>query len=152
MDKRKSIDTLQLFVTALSNGAFRHLLQSRVLQSQGYGKLAEHFKSHSDEEYSWVEKFMDRILDLGGVPKLEDRKAENIICDPVEFMTKEYEIQRAGVDTLAKCLDEVKDDVTTYDLLKDYYKDEEQDQYDDETELALIKKLGESNWLLTKLS
>lgn len=45
----------------------------------------------------------------------------------------------------------VQDDVTTYDILKDYFKDEEQDLYDDRTELDLIKKLGETNWLLTQL-
>lgn len=151
MDKQKSIDTLQLFVTALSNGAFRHLTQSRVFKSQGYEKLATRFKNHSEEEYGWVEKFMDRILDLGGVLKLEERQSENIVCDPIEYMNKEYEIQKNGVETLAKCLCEVKDDVTTYDLLKDYYKDEEEDQYEDEKELDLIKKLGESNWLLTQL-
>lgn len=151
MDKQKSIDTLQFFVTALSNGAFTHLAQSRILDSQGYTKLAEKFKNHCKEEYEWVEKFMDRILDLGGTLKVEDRQSVNLVYDPIEYMNKEYETQKNGVEYLAKCLCEVKDDVTTYDLLKDYYKDEEQDQYDDETEVDLIKKLGESNWLLTKL-
>ncbi|MCM1022396.1 MAG: hypothetical protein NC343_08535 [Muribaculum sp.] len=55
------------------------------------------------------------------------------------------------VEFLANCMETVKNDVTTYDILKDYYKDEEHDLYDDENELALIKKLGEANWLMTKL-
>lgn len=151
MDKQKSIDTLQFFVTGLSNGAFTHLAQSRVFQSQGYTKLAEKFKTHSEEEYGWVEKFMDRILDLGGILKVEDRKSVDLVCDPIEYINKEYDTQKSGVELLAKCMAEVKDDVTTYDLLKDYYKDEEEDQYEDEKELDLIKRLGETNWLLTKL-
>ena len=151
MDKQKSIDTLQFFVTGLSNGAFRHVMQSRVFASQGYTILAEHFADHAKEEYEWVGKFIDRILDLEGCVKVEAREALKITCDPIEYMSAECDIQRDGVQLLRKCLDTVAGDVTTYDLLKDYYKDEEQDLYDDENELALIKKLGEANWLMTKM-
>ena len=151
MDKQKSIDALQVFVTGLSNGAFRHKVQSRVFASQGYSKLAQHFADHAKEEDEWVEKFIDRILDLDGCVKVEAREEQKVVCDPIEFMNAEYEIQRNGVEYLAKCMETVKDDVTTYDILKDYYKDEEQDLYDDENELALIKRLGEANWLMTKL-
>lgn len=45
----------------------------------------------------------------------------------------------------------MKDGVTTYDILKDYSKDEEQDLYTDQTDIDLIKKLGETNRLLTQL-
>ena len=151
MDKQKIIDALQYLVTELSNGAFTHLAQSRVFKSQGYSKLAQKFADHSKEEYEWVEKFMDRILDLGGCVKVEDRKATNIICDPIEYMKAEYETQRSGVEYLAGCIGNLQEDITTYDLVKDYYKDEEEDQYEDETDLDLIKKLGETNWLLTQL-
>lgn len=151
MDKQKSIETLQFLVTELSNGAFTHLAQSRVLKSQGYSKLAQKFADHSKEEYEWVEKFMDRILDLGGSLKVEDRKATTIICDPIEYMNAECDTQRKGVEMLPDCLAAVQSDLTTYDLLKDYYKDEEQDLYADQTDLELIKKLGETNWLLTQL-
>lgn len=151
MDKQKSIETLQLFVTGLSNGAFRHATQSRVFASQGYSKLAQHLADHAKEENEWVEKFMDRILDLQGCVKVEAREAAKIIADPVEYQNAEIDIQRSGLDVLRKCMEEVKDDVTTYDILKDYFKDEEQDLYDDQNELDLIKKLGEANWLMTKL-
>lgn len=151
MDKQKSMEALQVFVTGLSNGAFRHKAQSRVFASQGYSKLAQHFADHAKEEDEWVEKFMDRILDLGGNVKVEAREELKVTTDPIEFMSTEYDIQRKGVEFLANCMETVKDDVTTYDILKDYYKDEEQDLYDDENELTLIKKLGEANWLMTKL-
>lgn len=151
MDKQKSIEALQFFVTGLSNGAFQHLAQSRVFKSQGYQKLAEHFADHSKEEYGWVEKFMDRILDLGGDLKVEAREAAPIVSEPVEYMKAELDRQTKGLDVLSKCMQTVTDDVTTYDLLKDYFKDEEQDLFDDQNEIDLIKKLGETNWLLTKL-
>lgn len=151
MDKQKSIDALQFFVTGLSNGAFQHMAQSRVFKSQGYNKLAQHFADHAQEEYGWVEKFMDRILDLGGELKVEARPEAPIVCEPVQYMNAEVERQCKGLDILRKCMDTVVEDVTTYDILKDYFKDEEQDLYDDQTMIDLIKKLGETNWLLTQL-
>lgn len=151
MDKQKSIDALQFFVTGLSNGAFQHAVQSRVFKAQGFGKLADKFSDHANEENGWVEKFIDRILDLGGEVKVEAREAAPIVSEPVQYMNAEIERQCKGLEILAKCMDGVKDDVTTYDILKDYFKDEEQDLYDDQTALDLIKKLGETNWLLTQL-
>lgn len=151
MDTKKSIKALQLFVTGLSNGAFQHRVQSRVFKSQGYEKLAKRFSDHADEEYGWVEKFIDRILDLEGEVKVEAREAAAIETEPVQYMKSEIDRQVKGLKILRKCMEEVKDDVTTYDILKDYFKDEEQDLYTDQTDLDLIKKLGESNWLLTQL-
>lgn len=151
MDKQKSITTLQFFVTGLSNGAFQHVMQSRVFKAQGYDKLANKFADHAKEEDEWVEKFIDRILDLGGEIKLEAREAAPIVSEPVQYMNAELDRQCKGLEILSKCMEEVKDDVTTYDILKDYFKDEEQDLYDDQTALDLIKKLGETNWILTQL-
>lgn len=151
MDTQKTIETLQFFVTQLSNGAFQHKLQSRVFSSQGYEKLAKKFSDHSAEEDQWVEKFIDRILDLGGEIKLEARDSAPIVSEPVQYLNAEIDRQCKGLEVLSKCMNDVKDDVTTYDILKDYFKDEEQDLYDDQTALDLIKKLGETNWLLTQL-
>ena len=66
MDKQKSIETLQFFVTGLSEGAFVHKLQGQMFKSQGFTKLGEKYMDHFSEEMGWVEKFVDRILDLGG--------------------------------------------------------------------------------------
>lgn len=151
MDTKKSIEALQFFVTGLSNGAFQHMAQSHVFKSQGYNKLAQKFADHAKEEYDWVEKFMDRILDLGGQIKVEARPEAFIVEEPVIYMNDELKRQCEGLEILRKCMDTVTEDVTTYDILKDYFKDEEQDLYEDQTEVDLIKKLGEVNWLLTKL-
>ncbi|MCM1006218.1 MAG: hypothetical protein NC311_17840 [Muribaculaceae bacterium] len=66
-------------------------------------------------------------------------------------MNVEPEIQRHGLEMLRKCMDTVVEDETTYDIHKEYFKDEEQDLYEDENDVALIKKLGEANWLMTEI-
>lgn len=45
-------------------------------------------------------------------------------------------------------LNNTKDDLTIYDMLKDYYKDEEEDIYQGEQQLELIDCIGEQNWIL----
>ena len=48
-------------------------------------------------------------------------------------------------------MDAVKEDVTTYDILKEYLKDEEQDMYWSEQQLSLIDMIGLQNWLVKQL-
>ncbi len=151
MDKNKSIETLQFLATALSNGAFVHKVQGQMLKSAGFTKLGEKYTGHYDEEMDWVTKFIDRILDLGGEVKVEDRAATQLVADPVAYVKCDLQRQTEGLELLRKCLAEVQDDPTTYDILKEYLKDEEEDLYWSENAVELIAKLGEQNWLLTQL-
>lgn len=151
MDKENSIKTLQFFTTGLSNGAFVHKVQGQMLKSAGFTKLGEKYINHYDEEMDWVTKFIDRILDLGGEVKVEDRPAATLVADPVEYVKCDLKRQNEGLEVLRKCLAEVHEDPTTYDSLKAYLKDEEDDLYWSENAVELIEKLGEQNWLLTQL-
>lgn len=151
MDKQKSIEALQFFTTGLSNGAFVHKVQGQMFKSAGFTKLGEKYTGHYDEEMGWVTKFIDRILDLGGEVKVEDRPAATLVADPVEYVKCDLKRQTEGLEVLRKCLAGVQDDPTTYDILKEYLKDEEEDLYWSENAVELIEKLGEQNWLLTQL-
>ena len=51
----------------------------------------------------------------------------------------------------ASVLPEYRTTPATYDILKEYLKDEEEDLYWSETTVELIEKLGEQHWLLTQL-
>ena len=74
MSKEKIIADLQVIVTDLAQQADGHLIQSRVFAAKGFSKLAEKYAEHATEERSYVEKCIDRILDLGGKVKLEAKK------------------------------------------------------------------------------
>lgn len=151
MDKNKSIETLQFFTTGLSNGAFVHKVQGQMMKSAGFSKLGEKYIGHYDEEMGWVSKFIDRILDLGGEVKVEGRPAATLVADPVEYVKCDLKRQIEGLEILRKCLAETHDDPTTYDILKEYLKDEEEDLYWSENAIEMIAKLGEQNWLITQL-
>lgn len=148
MDKDKSIKVLQFFVTGLSNGAFTHKVEGQIIKSAGYDKLGDKYVSHYNEEMEWVTKFIDRILDLGGAVKVEQRPEMALVYDPVEYVKCDLKRQTEGIEVLRNCMETVKNDPTTYDILKEYLKDEEDDLYWSENAVEMIKKLGESNWLM----
>ncbi len=151
MDKKNSIEALQFFVTGLSRGAFVHYVQGKIFNSQGLTKLGEKYIGHYTEEMGWVEKFIDRIIDLGGEVKVEDNKGDQLVCDPVEYIKVDLAIQEKGVELLRKCMETLTGDPTTYDILKEYLKDEEEDLYWSQGALELIEKIGVQNWLVKQL-
>ena len=151
MDKQKSIEALQFFVTGLSEGAFVHKVQGQIFKAQGFTKLGEKYIGHYTEEMEWVEKFIDRILDLGGEVKVEKHEARPLCYDPVEYIKEDLKIQEPGVELLRKCMATVCEDPTTYDMLKAYLLDEEEDQYWSEEQLELIEKIGYQNWLMKQM-
>ncbi|MBQ9312865.1 MAG: hypothetical protein IJ213_07465 [Bacteroidales bacterium] len=151
MEKAKTIQTLQFFVTNLSNQAFAHKLQGKIFSSQGFEKLGEKYTSHYEEEMGWVDKFIDRILDLGGEIKQEARMEVKMENEPCEYVKSELQISIDGIELLRKCMAEACEDVTTYDILKEYLKDEEEDMYWSEQQLDLINKIGYQNWLIKQM-
>ena len=151
METKKSIEALQFFVTHLAEGAIVHKQQGMIFKSQGFTKLGQKYIDHFGEEMGWVEKFTERILDLGAEVKFEGMKSRDLINDPIEYVKADLAIQGPGVELLMKCMADLKDDPTTYDLLKAYLADEEEDLYWSQEALELIEKIGVQNWLVKQL-
>ena len=151
MDKKKTIEALQFFVTGLTEGALVHKLQGQLFKSQGFEKLGDKYVNHFTEEMGWVEKFVDRILDLGGDVKFDGAKARDLVADPVDYIKADLAIQENGVEILYKCMAELREDPTTYDIMKAYLADEEEDLYWSQGQLELIEKVGTQNWFFMQL-
>lgn len=151
MDAKKSIEALQFLVTGLSNGAFAHFVQGKHFESMGFAKLGKKYIEHYTEEMEWVEKFITRIADLGGEVKIEDQKGREVVKDPVDYIHVDLAIQEQGVPLLYKCMAELKDDPTTYDILKAYLLDEEGDLYWSREQVEMIELIGRQNWLMRQI-
>ncbi len=151
MDKQNSLKALQLFATGLSEGAYVHKLQGQLFKSQGLTKLGDKYINHFSEEMGWVEKFVERILDLGGEIKFEGMKERALISDPIAYIKADLQIQEAGVELLYNCMETLINDPTTYEIMKAYLKDEEEDLYWSQNALELIGKIGQQNWFFTQV-
>ena len=151
MDKQKSIEALQFFATGLTEGALVHKLQGQIFKAQGFGKLGQKYVDHFNEEMTWVEKFVERILDLGGEIKFDGAKSRELIQNPSEYIKADLDIQKAGVDLLYKCSETLVNDPTTYEIMVGYLKDEEEDLYWSQGALDMIECIGTQNWLFTQV-
>ena len=151
MNTQLSIQILQAYATGLNAQSFQHKVQSKVFKSQGLTKLAEKYADHSSEEAEWVDKFIDRIIDLGGEAKVEAAPEQKVYKDAEEFLKADLEVSVREVPALGKVALSVAEDMTTFDLLKAYYQDEEEDMYWMQGQLELIKVIGKQNWLIKQL-
>ncbi len=93
MDAKKSIEALQFFATGLTEGALVHKLQGQIFKAQGFAKLGEKYINHFNEEMGWVEKFYDRIMDLGGEVKFEGAKSLGLVSNFSEYIMADLDIQ-----------------------------------------------------------
>ena len=151
MDKQKSIQALQAYATGLAAQSLQHKVESKIFTAQGYSKLGEKYAEHAEEEMGWVDKFIDRIIDLGGSPKVEAAPAMPTFDDPVEYIKADLEVSVREVPILMELTTSLSDDFKTYDIMRDYALDEEEDMYWSEQQLELIEKIGLQNWLVKQL-
>ncbi len=149
--REQIIAGLQAIVTDLAQQADGHAIQSKIFASQGFSKLADKYAEHAAEERGYVDQCIDRILDLGGDVKNENKKEAPTYKDPIEWIKYDLQVSKDGLAALKNLTDCAVDDYATYDILKAYYKDEEEDLYWAEQQLELIEKIGQTNWYMTIL-
>ena len=100
---------------------------------------------------AWVDQFIERILDLGGTPQVENAPAMSVTTDPVEYIKADLAVSHEQVPILQQVVLSLQDDFKTYDILRAYALDEEEDMLWSETQLDIIGKIGLQNWLVKQL-
>lgn len=148
MDFKVTLEVSQMIVNELAGSAFVHKMQGQLFKSQGFTKLGEKYMGHYTEEMAWVEKYTDRMLDLGCTPQVKVCNETTLIEDPKAYIEADTKLQREGVEALYKMMPTLAADPTTYDLTKAYLADEEEDLYWDEEQMDMIEKIGYQNWLM----
>ena len=151
MDFNTSLQTLQLIANELTEGAYVHKMQGLLFKSQGFEKLGQKYLDHYTEEMGWVEQCVNRMLDLGCMPHVNIKKETELINDAQAYIEEDLRIQRDGVEKLYQILTYLTADPTTYDIVKAYLADEEEDLYWSEEQLELIAQIGKQNWLTKQM-
>lgn len=146
MANAKVLEGLQTIVTDLAQQADGHELQARVFAAKGLTKLAEKYSDHASEERGYVTKCADRLLDLGCEVKNGAKKEAPIFKDAIEFIKYDLQVSKDGLAWLAGIVEAARDDLTTFGILADYYKDEETDMYEAEQLLEKCELIGKENW------
>ena len=74
-----------------------------------------------------------------------------VFTDPVEYIKSDLAVSHEQVPILMQLVLSLQDDFKTYDILRAYALDEEEDMFWSETQLDLIEKIGLQNWLVKQL-
>ena len=150
-ENEKLLEGLQKIVTELAQQEDCHFIQSRIFKAQGLTKLADKYLEHANEEREYIEKCIDRLLDFGCDVKNGTKQESPTYKDAVEWIKYDFQVSKDGLNWLKELVVLAKDDLKTYDMLKEYYIDEEEDMYWAEQQLELIEKIGLTNWYATLL-
>jgi len=131
----------------------QYFLHSRMFANWGYRELAEHEYRESIDEMKHADRLIERILFLEGLPNLQHLGKLLIGESPQEALRCDLALERAAHPDLkaavAHC--EKVGDYVSRELFESILESEEEHIDWLETQLGLIERLGEVNYLQTKL-
>lgn len=131
----------------------QYFLHAKMLKNWGLHELAKHEYEESIDEMKHADKLAERILFLDGLPNFQllgklrigENPRELLECD----LALEYEALPLLREAIAYC--ETAGDYVSRQLLADILESEEEHIDWIETQLSVIDRIGEPNYLLTKL-
>ena len=131
----------------------QYFLHSKMFKDWGLTELAEHEYSESIDEMRHADALVERILFLEGIPNLQDLGQLRIGESPREMLESDLQLEHVAhadlISTIECC--ENEEDVVSRDLAKGILKAEEEHVDWLETQLSLLGRVGEQNYLQTTM-
>jgi len=147
---------LQFLNQALTNeltAINQYFLHAKIYENWGLNKIAKHEYEESIDEMKHAEKLTDRILFLEGLPNLQDIGKLMIGENVREILACDLKLEQLAIPLLRDGItyaESIKDFVTR-DLFSDILDSEEEHLDWLETQLELIDKIGEQNYLQSQI-
>ena len=131
----------------------QYFLHAKMLKNWGLKELAEHEYKESIDEMKHADKLSERILFLEGLPNFQALGKLRIGENPRELLACDLALELEGLPVLREAIAycESVNDYVSRQLFADILDSEEEHIDWIETQLSLIDRLGEQNYLLTKL-
>jgi bacterioferritin len=150
---KKVIDALNDVLAAELVGINQYFLHSKMCRNWGFKRLADVIHHESIDEMKHASELTERILFLDGMPNLQKLGRIHIGQSVPEQLKLDLALELDAVkrfnDAIALCVRE--GDNTSRELLEDQLKSEEGHVDWLETQLGLLKQLGEAQYLAEQM-
>ena len=150
---KKVIELFNEVLTAELTAINQYFCHAKMLENWGYKALAAHVRHESIDEMKHADELIGRILFLDGVPNLQrlgKLKIGETVKEQFESdLAMEYHAVKRFNDGMQACRE--AGDNASEDMLRRMLVSEESHVDWLETQLGLIKQIGEQNYLAQQI-
>ena len=131
----------------------QYVLHAKMLKNWGLKELAEHEYHESIDEMKHADKLSERILFLDGLPNFQNLGKLRIGETPLEILKADLALEMESLPTLKQAIAHCEQvgDYVSRELFADILESEEEHIDWIETQLGLIARVGEQNYLQSKI-
>jgi len=147
------IEALNAGLTIELTAVNQYFIHSKMCESWGLHKLAQHYYAESIEEMKHAEEVIDRVLYLDGIPEIARYDVVHAGKTPEEQISHNLAMESKGVDTyneaIQVCIDHK--DSGSRELMERMVVESEESVDWAEAQLDLIKMVGLENYLTQQI-
>ncbi len=147
------IDALNSVLTGELTAINQYFLHARMLQDWGLHKLGKLEYEASIDEMKHADQLIKRILFLEGLPNVQKLDRVLIGQNIRELIECDLKVEMKAIPNLKDCIElaEKERDYVSRDLFRDILESEEHHVDWLETQLSLLDKVGEQNFIQAQM-